>query len=310
MQLNIDDNSLHDLLQSKKEYIGGSWINGILNTIGGISLALAVYSAKIEFLLIDVLLYFMALGIGIFGIYQIIKYSGKRAYDFEKLYEDIKKLNTFDNQYSLVAILNDFEGESSNKVLLKYFPNNWNTYMFLSYRSAPENDKNNVISRVAKSLKIEKKHIKAEFLTEIPNQQKYSPDRKLVRPYHNKYYKVSICEFPEFLKQHEFTLEGIKYKWMTIDEMREDNQIQANNADVLREFEKYIFNTNKQVYDSKLNVPKSIYIRLNRVCNLDCSFCLIDKKTKGLPTETIKSVLRRLKLDGVEEVKLTGGEQP
>ena len=53
--------------------------------------------------------------------------------------------------------------------------------MFLSYRSAPENDENNVISRVAASLKIERRHLKVKYLTEIPNQPKYSPDRKSIR---------------------------------------------------------------------------------------------------------------------------------
>lgn len=103
--------------------------------------------------------------------------------------------------------------------------------MFLSYRSAPENDENNVISRVAASLKIERSHLKAKLLTEVLYQPKYSPDRKLLRTYHNRYYQVFKSDFSDILKQPEFTLDGTKYKWMTLEEMWEDNQIKA----VLRE---------------------------------------------------------------------------
>lgn len=308
MRLDIDDNSLHDMLQGKKDYIGGSWINGIVNVVGGMSFAVTLYSAKISSLWINLFLYIVAFFLIGLGIIQFAKKIGKKSYDYEKLYNDIKKLSISDNQYSLVAILNNFEGDSANKVLLKYFQGGWKTYMFLSYRSAPENDENNVISRVAASLKIERSHLKAKLLTEVPYQPKYSPDRKLLRTYHNRYYQVFISDFSDILKQPEFTLDGTKYKWMTLEEMWEDNQIKANNADVLREFEKYIFNTGMQSVDKNLFIPENIYIRLNRVCNLSCSFCLAEKTSQGLSTEQIKTVLKVLKSYGLKKARLTGGE--
>ena len=308
MRLDIDDNSLHDMLQGKKDYIGGSWINGIVNIVGGMSFAVTLYSAKISFFWINLFLYIVAFFlIGLGGV-QFLKKIGKRSYNYEKLYDDIKKLSISDSQYSLVAILNDFEGDSANKVLLKYFQGGWKTYMFLSYRSAPENDESNVISRVAASLKIERSHLKVRFLTEVPYQPKYSPDHQSVRMYHNKYYQVFISDFSDVLKQPAFTLDGTKYKWMTLEEMWEDDKIKENNADVLREFEKYIFNTKMQSVDKDFFIPENIYIRLNRVCNLSCSFCLAEKKSQGLSTEQLKTVSKILKSHGISKAKLTGGE--
>lgn len=309
MRLDIDDNSLHDMLQGKKDYIGGSWINGIVNVIGGISFAITIYSAKISVIWINILLYIIAIFLAVIGIGQLLEKAGKNSYNYEKLYNDIKKLSVSESQYSLVAILNDFEGDAANKVLLKYFQDGWKTYMFLSFRSAPENDENNVISRVAASLKIERRHLKAKFLEEIPDQRKYSPELKSMRMYHHRYYQVSISHFSEILKQAEFTLDGIKYKWMTLEEMWADDQIKANNADVLCEFEKYIFNRKKTCIDDEDSaIPSNIYIRLNRICNLSCSFCLAEKKSKGLSTEQLKMILKKLKLYGIKKVKLTGGE--
>lgn len=60
MKLDIDSNSLHDMLQGKKDYIGGSWINGIVYIIEGLSFVITIYSAKISIIAINILLYIMA----------------------------------------------------------------------------------------------------------------------------------------------------------------------------------------------------------------------------------------------------------
>ena len=308
MRLDIDDNSLHDFLQSKKNDIGGSWINGLVNIVAGISFVIAIYSAKFSMFWINFCLYIIAILLVVIGGVETWKNIGKKSYSYEKLYDDIKKLSIIESQYSLVAILNDFEGDYANKVLLQYFQGGWKTFMFLSYRSASENDESNVKARVAANLKIARNQLTVKFLTEVPYQPKYSPDHKSVRMYHNKYYQVFINEFSETLKQPEFIIDGIKYKWMTLEEMWNDKQINKNNADVLRVFEKYIFNTKKQSVDTSFIVPKNVYIRLNRVCNLSCSFCLAEKISPGLSKEQLKTILKILKLNGVEKAKLTGGE--
>lgn len=308
MRLDIDDNSLHDLLQGKKNDIGGSWINGIVNIVAGISFVVTIYSSNFPAFWLNFVLYVVALLLlGIGGV-QVWKNTGKRFYSYKKLYNDIKKLSITENQYSLIAILNDFEGDYANKVLLQYFQGGWKTFMFLSYRSAAENDENNIRTRVAANLKVARDQLTIKFLTEVPYQPKYSPDHESVRMYHNKYYQVFINEFPDTLKQPVFIIDGTKYKWMTLEEMWEDEQINKNNADVLRVFEKYIFNTKIQSRDTKFIVPKNVYIRLNRVCNLSCSFCLAEKMSPGFSEEQLKSILKILKSNGVKKAKLTGGE--
>lgn len=307
MRLDIGDDNLHDLLQGKKDHIGESWISGAVNIVGGLSFAITLYSAKISSVWVNVFLYIIAIILIYIGSTQIFKSTGKRSYDYKKLYNDIKKLSTSDSKYSLIAILNEFQGDYANKVLLQFLQGNWNTYMFLSYRSAPENDEDNVIARVAASLKIPQDQLKIKFLTEVPNQSKYSPDHESIRMYHNKYYQVSINSFTDTLKEPEFTLDGIKYKWMTLGEMWGDDQIKTNNADVLRVFEKYIFNS-KQQHIGKNSLPQSICIRLNRVCNLSCAFCLAEKMSSGPSTEQLKAILNNLRLYGIKTAKLTGGE--
>lgn len=90
MRLDIDDNNLHDMLQGKKDYIGGSWINGIVNIVAGISFTVTIYSAKISLLWINILLYLISVFLIVIGGIQLWKNTGKRLYNYEKLYDDIK----------------------------------------------------------------------------------------------------------------------------------------------------------------------------------------------------------------------------
>ena len=243
MKLDIEDNSLRELLQKRKEYIGGSWGGSVGNIIAGISLALTVYSSGFPSNWVNISLYLLSAFFTLIGAVYLWKQTGNRAYNYLNLYDDIKCLSTTESQYSLVAILNDFEGELANKVLLQFFNNGWETYMFLSFATAPDNDENNVICRVAAKLKVERSKINIRFLEEIPYQPKYSPKHRTTRMYHNKYYQVRIEQFPEHMKQSTFTVDGIKYRWMTLEEMWDNENIRKNNADVLKEFEKYIFNS-------------------------------------------------------------------
>lgn len=307
MLMEINDNSLHDLLQSRKKYIGGSWITGLFQFISGISFCMSLNSSEFS-PWIKFFLYITAVFAILVSAVQIWNNIGKKSCNYEKLYNDIKKLSVAESQYSLVAIKNDFEGDYANKVLLKYYKEGWKTFMFLSYRTASENDESNVIARVAATLKIARDQLEIKFLTEVPDQPKPSPDLNIIRSYHHKYYQVFINSFPETLKKPEFIIDGIKYKWMTLEEMLEDRQINRNNIDVLNVFEKYIFNTKKQFENINFTIPKNVYIRLNRVCNLSCSFCLVEKISGGFNKEQLKIILKKLSSYGVKKAKLTGGE--
>lgn len=310
MKLEIESDSLHDLLQGKKEKIGGSYISGIVNIIGGLSFGVTLHSANIEnplmntFLAITVV---VLIGIGISQVYSNI---GDNKYTSTNLYEDIMNLSVSTNKYSLVAIMNTFEGYSANRVLLRYYPDKWLTFMFLSFPTAHENDEQNVKNRVAASLKVDINDITVEYLTEEPNQSKYSPDYGVNRKYDHRYYQVNIRNFPNSLMRNRFTIDNVLYKWMTLEEMKNDENIKKNNLDVLRVFEQFIFTSNahNESLALKRSFPSNVCIRLNRICNLSCKFCLADKESPGLSTEQLKSALDKLKSNGVKRARLGGGE--
>ena len=51
--------------------------------------------------------------------------------------------------------------------------------------------------------------------------------------YQHSLYYVQIDNYPEVLKQPSFVIDGIEYRWMTIEEMELDPVIREINGDVV-----------------------------------------------------------------------------
>lgn len=58
----------------------------------------------------------------------------------------------------------------------------------------------------------------------------------------------------------------------------------------------------------KNEFPHDVCIRLNRICNLNCSFCLANQSCEGLSTEQIFFAINYLKSNGIKKARLAGGE--
>ena len=78
MHLDIEDSSLESLLQNYKDYIGESWVNGIVNIIGGCSFIVTIYSAKLAISGVEILLYIIAILLITIGTVQVWRGTGKR----------------------------------------------------------------------------------------------------------------------------------------------------------------------------------------------------------------------------------------
>lgn len=86
MKLDIEDNSLRELLQKRKEYIGGSWVGSVGNIIAGISLALTVYSSGFPSNWVNISLYLLSAFFTLIGAVYLWKQTGNRAYNYKKLF--------------------------------------------------------------------------------------------------------------------------------------------------------------------------------------------------------------------------------
>lgn len=311
--LEINEESLHNKLLEHKNHIGFNCAEGSLIIASGLAFVYTIVSGKINNNILNIVSWCFAIGQIIYGLAQVI-IALKTKFNAEKLYREIVKLDVSAHRYSLIAIKDSFMGYKSNRILTKYFEGKWNEYMFLSFPTAAERDEESLKNAIGAALKIPRDVIHLYQKASI-YQPKISQDWNTVRAYYNTYYVVYIDSFPELLKNNEFEIDGVHYKWMTLEQMEREAEKKEHNKNERRTFARYIFTPARytDLYsEPRKNVwkmPHNVCIRLNRKCDLSCKFCLAcSENTLMLSTDVVKQCLCLLKNNGVRRARLGGGE--
>ncbi len=125
----------------------------------------------------------------------------------------------------------------------------------------------------------------------------------------------AVRNISEKVKNNEFEIDGVHYKWMTLEQMEREAEKKEHNKNERRTFARYIFTPARytDLYsEPRKNVwkmPHNVCIRLNRKCDLSCKFCLAcSENTLMLSTDVVKQCLCLLKNNGVRRARLGGGE--
>ena len=311
--LEINEESLHSKLLEHKNHIGFNCAEGSLIIASGLAFVYTIVSGKINNNILNIVSWCFAIGQIIYGLAQVI-IALKTKFNAEKLYREIVKLDVSAHRYSLIAIKDSFMGYKSNRILTKYFEGKWNEYMFLSFPTAAERDEESLKNAIGAALKIPRDVIHLYQKASI-YQPKISQDWNTVRAYYNTYYVVYIDSFPELLKNNKFEIDGVHYKWMTLEQMEREAEKKKHNKNERRTFARYIFTPARYTdlcSEPRKNVwkmPHNVCIRLNRKCDLSCKFCLAcSENTLMLSTDVVKQCLCLLKNNGVRRARLGGGE--
>lgn len=143
------------------------------------------------------------------------------------------------HHHSIVAIKDTFQ-KFPNRYLV-YEDKAWHCRFFLNYPTQlmEAQNVNFLKEKLSGALKIPMEDMdltkKGQAL-----QQKYSERHQEMRVYDHVFYEAKISDFPESMKQPSFKQDGVTYYWMTIEEMKQDSDIQKKNLDVVQEVEKLI----------------------------------------------------------------------
>lgn len=176
----------------------------------------------------------------IFGGYLFFR-SIVANYKAEDLYKDILSMNNIRHKFSLVAVRNNYS-QHPNKYLLHY-DERWKCYLFFSYKTSDIDDEKNIISMLSGDLNIDKNVIHASY-EKTSIDEKYSYSDKIRKTYEHRYYIATIDDFPDIMKNKEFELGGIHYKWMSFQEMDNDKEIEKKNSDIVGNMKDVIANLN------------------------------------------------------------------
>lgn len=133
------------------------------------------------------------------------------------------------HDFSLVAIKRE-----DDRFLQKY-DEDWECWLFPYYRTM-DNNKAYVENQIENEFDIK---YNISYVT-VAEHCKYSIRDKVYKRYKHKLYKVDLKEIPSNMMQTEFELSEIRYRWMSIEEMEQSQEIMDKNDDIVAFIKKNI----------------------------------------------------------------------
>lgn len=143
--------------------------------------------------------------------------------DLSKILQLAKEALTRDyHEFSLLAIVNP-----SGQYLQKW-DNRWESWLFPYIRST-DNNKSNMDAYASKMLD---EVVATKYVT-CAKHCKYSVSDNVYKIYNHKLYKLLLNVVPQNMREHIFEIDGIKYRWMSIQEMEKDARIMEINEEIV-----------------------------------------------------------------------------
>ena len=184
---------------------------------------------NVNALVIETLAWVIAIILLLYGLYKII-YSNKHKYDHHMLYNDIENLNEIIHPFSIVAIKDTFN-TYANRYLL-YYDKAWDCWFLFNFHTAQQQNEENITRRLSNKLKVNPANINVQYVTDRL-QPKFSEKDQINKVYQHSLYQGIIVQYPEFMTQNEFDIDGTLYRWYTLEQMEDDANIMSKNKDVV-----------------------------------------------------------------------------
>lgn len=162
-----------------------------------------------------------------------------RSFSHEMLLKEIIDMNEVTHPFSIVAIKDSYN-DFPNRFLL-YYDERWNCWFFPNYKTLSDDSSNtsNICEHLSAQLKLPADSIRLELKGEAVH-RKYSVSDEQQKVYDHKFYSASVDSFLDAEQRDHFSIDGIKYIWMSISDMEKDPVIQERNSDIVAYIKAYI----------------------------------------------------------------------
>lgn len=222
--MNIEEGKLQDILFRRKihiksygtiieaalaflSYIASILLSGVLSADSKMKIAVAIITLAYS------LVFFLSI-------------RGSR-YSVQELYNDI--LSAADiHSFSLLVIK-----DSHGRYLLKK-NKRWNTFLLPFSRTKENDDSSAILDFTKESLSLASPSVKKVLETDIT---KHSVSSNISKTYHHTFYQISFAE-NDLPPKQAFSLNGEKYRWYTIEEMKQDKDMMLKNKETIDFVEK------------------------------------------------------------------------
>lgn len=221
--MDIDEGKLQDLLHQRKRYIKTN------SDVIASALALGAYVVTIilsDVNSLDLYKKIVVIAMALVYVVLFIKSIFNSRYSVEAFLKDITDCGN-EHNFSLLVLK-----DSHGRFLLKKDPR-WNTMLFPYYRSK-ENDSQAAVDFAGEALNLVSARVVKSMQADFT---KRSVSANMTKSYHHTFYQLAFDD-PEFTAKNSFKINGIKYQWFSIDEIKSKKDIMLKNHETIEFVEK------------------------------------------------------------------------
>lgn len=126
-----------------------------------------------------------------------------------------------------ILIIKNLKGE-----YLQYYDERWNSYLFLNNKTQATPNNQNEKDFLENKLFIDRETISINLKKDVIH-TKYSESAKKDKLYHHFFYEVILSKELPLIAEKTFTINDIKYRWFSLEELESDARIQEVNSDIV-----------------------------------------------------------------------------
>lgn len=237
--INVNENEVKELLNSKKIYIETPKYYGVGEIVSGGSLIITLLSSEfkdisfINSIYFECVIYLISLVILIIGIYKFIN-SLTSEETVDRIYNEILELDVKHiHQVNIVLFKNTL---SKGKYLL-IKNKEWSCELFPSYNAITDQydvskELIYVKQNFSRDFGVHEKFLKLSYLGDMEPHLKVCAGTNIQYRYLFHFYNVDLSITDKRINQN-FKHNGHKYTWKTLDQMIENKNIMRKNRDVV-----------------------------------------------------------------------------
>ena len=121
--------------------------------------------------------------------------------------------------------------KNSKNEFLQYYDARWESFLFLNCKLINDFE-SEVVKEVSNKLHIPENEISCNFKMDKVH-TKYSESAKIEKEYHHYFYNVNIKNIPNIMNSKEFSIDGMEYKWYSMENLESDERIKKVNSDIV-----------------------------------------------------------------------------
>lgn len=165
-------------------------------------------------------------------VYHIINIY-KNPYDADKLLKDVEAMDRTERRSPIIAVRNA-TNNFKNRYLV-YYDDGWKCDFFPNHRTAEtqDADEKHIVEYLSDSFEIPADDFSITHVGADSKAKASAEHDNELRYYDYQFYKADVNRVPKAWKGDSFSVGSKRCRWMTLDEMLRDPNIEKKNHDVI-----------------------------------------------------------------------------